>query len=90
MTWHIPRDVALTYDENGDRFWALRVGEHDARGLSVHAYLIWQAAHGASSLGEVADRIAAEHGFDAATVLPDVEIFVPYLVGARLLDEVAP
>ena len=88
MTWTIPVDVAVTYDDAQERFWALRVGEGEPRGLSAHGYVIWCAADGAASTREVADRIAQENGFDASAVLPDVDVFVPHLLDARLLDEV--
>ena len=58
MTWTIPVDVAVTYDDAQERFWALRVGEGEPRGLSAHGYVIWCAADGAASTREVADRIA--------------------------------
>ncbi|MCT1986319.1 PqqD family protein [Dermacoccus abyssi] len=88
MTWRIPGDVAVTYDETHERFWALRVGSREPHGLSVHGYVIWQAADGAESMEQVAHHIATQHGFDAAAVRPDVEAFVPHLLDIRLLDEV--
>ena len=88
MTWRIPGDVAVTYDETHERFWALRVGSREPHGLSVHGYVIWQAADGAASTEQVADRIAREHEVDVTAVRCDVEAFVPHLLDVRLLDEV--